>query len=243
MAVQIEVKSLEEVPEIMREFVTEQEGTFQFDPDKAFKALKEEREISKTAKAAYAPFKALGMTAEEITGKLKEWSDIGKTPSEIAELIAKSAEPVPKPDFTKTTEYLKMQKELAEAKKFRESYEAEKALNLKNRRNDFVRKIIRELPDKVDKEGLSSLVEDTKLFESFTLNETNDGLNPINDKLPGDYLLEFAEKHHQIKTSTPGIAAPGNTTITKANFGDGYAAAKAKGDIQGMLANAPTVPN
>ena len=44
MGVAIDVKSLEEVPEIMREFVTEADGGFDYDFDKAFKALKEERE-------------------------------------------------------------------------------------------------------------------------------------------------------------------------------------------------------
>ena len=66
MAIQISVKSIEEVPEEMREFVTEQDGVFSYDNDRAFKALKDEREISKTAKSALAPFKALNMTPEQL---------------------------------------------------------------------------------------------------------------------------------------------------------------------------------
>lgn len=43
MGVNINVKSIEEVPEVMREFVSESDGAFVYDADKAFKALVEER--------------------------------------------------------------------------------------------------------------------------------------------------------------------------------------------------------
>jgi len=240
MAIQITAKTMDEVPEEMREFVTEKDGVFSYDNEKAFKALKDEREISKSAKAAYAPYKALGMTAEQITAKIKEFEDLGKTPAEIAELIAKAEKPAPKPDFKKSTEYLEQQKTIEELLKFKQNYEAEAAKNLKNLRNDLVRKAILAQPDKVDKEALLSIIEDTNLFDRFALNDTKDGLAPISDKLPADFLTDFAERHRCIKVSTPGNATPGNATI-KTVGGAEYAAAKDKGDIQGMLANCPTL--
>lgn len=241
MAIPITVKSMDEVPEEMREFVSESDGVFSYDNERAFKALKDEREISKSAKAAYAPFKALGITAEEVNGireKLKSFEATGKTPEEISELISRAATPPPKPDFSKTTEFLEMKKELDEAKKFRKSYEAEVAKNLENLRNDLVRKEIHTLPDKVDKEALLSLLDETKMFERFTLNEQKNGLAPFQDKLPADYLTEFAERHKCIKTSTPGMAKPGNANILTGAATD-YAAAREKGDISGMLNYCP----
>ena len=232
MAIQISVKSIEEVPEEMREFVTEQDGVFSYDNDRAFKALKDEREISKTAKSALAPFKALIMTPEQ----LAEFVNLGKTPAELSELIQKVNKPQPKPDFTKTTEYLEQQKQINELLKFKERSEALEAETLKNKRNDLVRAAVRALPDKVDKELFGSLVEET-LFDRFSLNETKDKLNPVGDKLPEDFLLEFAEKYRCIKPSTPGKAAPGNASIGTQNTD--YETAKKNGDTMGMLAHAP----
>ena len=47
MGVGLNVKSLDEVPEIMREFVTKADGGFDYDEARSFKALKEEREGGK----------------------------------------------------------------------------------------------------------------------------------------------------------------------------------------------------
>jgi hypothetical protein len=58
MGVAINVKSLEEVPEIMREFVTEADGGFDYDFDKAFKALKEEREGRRADRIGDPPLSA-----------------------------------------------------------------------------------------------------------------------------------------------------------------------------------------
>ncbi|MBQ8754589.1 MAG: hypothetical protein IJZ19_06115 [Lentisphaeria bacterium] len=66
MGVAINVKSLEEVPEIMREFVTEADGGFDYDFDKAFKALKEEREGRRADRKELAGFKGLNVTPETI---------------------------------------------------------------------------------------------------------------------------------------------------------------------------------
>ena len=57
MAIPLKVESLEAIPEIMREFVTEVDGGFEFADDKAFQALKNEREISKNTKAALCNYR------------------------------------------------------------------------------------------------------------------------------------------------------------------------------------------
>lgn len=243
MSIQVMAKTLEEIPAEMRDFVTEKDGVFSYDSERAFKALKEEREAHRTAKAELSPFKALNMTAEEIQAiqaKVKGFTELGKSPAELAELIEKAGKPAPKPDVRKSTEYLELQKQMETLLDFKKNYEAEVAKNLENRRNEFVRKAIMSQLDKVNKEGLLSLFEEMNLFQKFALNDSKDGLAPINDKLPADYIQDFAERNHFIKLSTPGKAQPGNVGI-KPTGGADYAAAKEKGDIQGMLSHCPTI--
>ena len=50
MAIQVNVGGINDVPEIMREFVTENNGVFTYDEEKAFQALKTERESAKNAR-------------------------------------------------------------------------------------------------------------------------------------------------------------------------------------------------
>ena len=62
MGVAINVKSQEEVPEIMRKFVTESDGGFDYDFNKTFKALKEEQynnKIFQEINSALRTFSAL----------------------------------------------------------------------------------------------------------------------------------------------------------------------------------------
>ena len=89
MAIQVTAKSLDEIPEVMREFVTGSDGVFSYDEEKAFAALKTERENARTARGALVQFRALNLTPERI----KAFADLGKSPAELAELIAKAARP------------------------------------------------------------------------------------------------------------------------------------------------------
>lgn len=234
MAIPLKVESLESVPEIMREFVTEVDGGFEFADDKAFQALKNEREISKNAKAALSPYKALNVPAEQLAAYVQ----LGKTPEEIAQLIAKANQPAAKPDVTNSTEYLEMKKQVDSLLEMKTKYEKAEAENLRNKRNDLVRASVRALPDEYDKELFGGFVEE--IIDKFSLNETGDGLNPIGGKLPGDYLVDLAKTYKFIKTSTPGKATPGNATMASTG-NNAFAAAKQAGDVQGMLANAPEI--
>ena len=234
MAIPLKVESLESVPEIMREFVTEVDGGFEFSDDKAFQALKNEREISKNAKAALSPYKALNVPAEQLAAYVQ----LGKTPEEIAQLIAKANQPAAKPDVTNSTEYLELKKQVDSLLEMKTKYEKAEAENLRNKRNDLVRASVRALPDEYDKELFGGFVEE--IIDKFSLNETGDGLNPIGGKLPGDYLVDLAKTYKFIKTSTPGKATPGNATMASTG-NNAFAAAKQAGDVQGMLANAPEI--
>jgi hypothetical protein len=50
MSIQQNVKSLEELPEVMREFVEERDGAFFYDAEKAFNALVNERNAHRDTK-------------------------------------------------------------------------------------------------------------------------------------------------------------------------------------------------
>lgn len=234
MAIQVNVKNLDEVPDYMREFVTENDGVFNYDSDRAFAALKAERDISKTAKSELAPFKALNIAPDAI----KAFMDLGKTAPELAEIIAKANAPVPKPNVKTTTEYLELEQRFKNLEAMQAEWEATKAENLKNKRNGLVRKLISEMPDEYDKELFGSFVE-SSLLDKFALDDTKEALSPVEDKLPAEFLKTFADKYHFKKASTPGNAAPGNAPISAT--GTAFTAAQAKGDISGMIANAPEI--
>jgi len=220
MAIQVTAKSLDEIPEVMREFVTENDGVFSYDEEKAFAALKTERENAKNARNALAPFR-----------------DLGRTPAELAELIAKAARPAPAPDVRQSTEYLELKKELETLSGFKKKWEEAEARNRENKRNDLVRAAVRALPDDYDKELFAGLVE-SALLGKFSLNETGDGLNPVDGMLPGEFLKKYADTYHFKKPSKAGNAAPGNADL-KPSGNAAYEAAKKAGDINGMFANLP----
>lgn len=238
MAITIAVKNGEEIPEVMKEFVTEADGVYTYDEERAFKALKAERENAKSARNELSAFKALNLTPEQITAKLSEFDKLGKSPAEIAEIIAEAGKQ--KPDFKKSTEYLEQQKQIKELLKLKDDYYAELAKNQVNTRNDFVRKAVRSLPDKFDKEKLLNTIEEFQLFERFKLNDSKDGLAPVDDRLPSDFLENFAEKNGYVKTSVPGKAAPGNADLSRGGNGS-FEAAKKEGNIRGMLDNCPEI--
>ncbi|MBR2317268.1 MAG: hypothetical protein IKA37_04780, partial [Spirochaetales bacterium] len=66
MAIQVNVGGINDVPEIIRKFVTENNGVFSFDDEKAFQVLKNERESAKNARNELSPRKALGLTTEQV---------------------------------------------------------------------------------------------------------------------------------------------------------------------------------
>ena len=235
MSIPLKVASIEEVDEKARKFVTEKDGEFFLDNDQLMAGQKAERNISDGLRKELAPFKALGMSAEALQALV----DLGKPADELARMMADAAKPAAAvPDVTKSTEFLELKKQFESLQEFKQKYEAAEAENLKNKRNDYVRKAARGLPDNVDKDLLVNFLEESGMFDRFALNDGKDGLSPVGDKLPGDYLLDLANRYRFQKSSTPGIAKPGTATIPK-NGGDTYAAAKESGNIDAMIAAAP----
>ena len=236
IAIQVNVGGINDVPEIMREFVTENNGVFSFDDEKAFQALKNERESAKNARNELSPRKALGLTTEQV----KAYQGLGKTPEELAELMAKAAVPAPKPNVKNSTEYLELKQELDAMKDFKQKWEAAEAENLKNKRNGLVRKLIGDFSDEYDKDLFSGFVESSGLMERFSLNDTKDGLNPVENQLPAEFLKTFADKYHFKKASVPGNAPDENTPMnTGANAA--FETAKKNGDVGGLINNAPEI--
>jgi hypothetical protein len=98
------------------------------------------------------------------------------------------------------------------------------------------------MPEEFDKERFEKLAEEV-LFGRFDLNDAGDALNAIGDKLPADYLSDFANAHGFKKISTPGGANPGNANIGNSGKFAAFEAAKKAGDIDAAINNAPVIEN
>lgn len=248
MGVSVNVNSLDELPEIMREFVIEADGGFDYDAVKAFKALKETREGRRADRKELAAYKGLNVTPEYI----KAFLDLGKTPEEIAAMIAnpdvnaakltaaEQARLTAEKDFrTLKTEFDKLKARIEESDR--------KAADADLR--DKCEKIIGQLPDSIDRDkarlwllggATAEGLEVKGTYRNFTRDALGD-IEDINGLSPVDYVTAMSNALGYKKSSTPGSAAPGNATMTGNSGSAAYAAAKEKGDYQAMALNCPTI--
>ena len=253
MGVAINVKSLDEVPEIMREFVTEADGGFDYDFDKAFKALKEEREGRRADRKELASFKGLNVTPENI----KAFLDLGKNPDEIAAILETAANADPEGNAAKLSEAEKAR--LTAEKEFRslktEFDKLKSRIEESDRKaadadlRDKCEKIIGQLPDSIDRDkarlwllggATAEGLEVKGTYRNFTRNAIGD-IEDINGLSPLDYVTAMSNALGYKKSSTPGNAAPGNATMTGNAGNAAYAAAKENGDYTAMALNCPTI--
>lgn len=234
MSIQLTVNSINEVDTDLQKYVTESDGKFLFDNDAFKKGLIAEREVSAGLKAELSAFKGLGMSVDQI----KAFAALGKTPAELAEAIAKAANP-PAGDVD-MTKYLELQKRVATLEGVQQKYEEERGKVRANTRDKLVRDLIRQMPEEFDKERFEKLAEEV-LFGKFDLNDAGDALNAIGDKLPADYLSDFANAHGFKKSSTAGSANPGNANIGNSGKSAAFEAAKKAGDIDSAINNAPVL--
>lgn len=236
MSIALTVSSINEVDTDLQKYVTESDGKFLFDNEAFKKGLIAEREISAGLKTELAAFKALGMSADQ----LKAFAALGKTPAELAEAIAKSAnQPAAGGDENKT-KILELEKKLAAMSEFQKMYEAERGKVRANTKNKLVRDLVRSMADEFDKDRLEKLAEEM-LADKFELNDAGDALNAVGDKLPADYLADFANAYGFKKSSTAGDAKSGNANIGGAGKSAAFSAAKEAGDIDAVIANAPII--
>lgn len=188
MAIKISAESLEEVPEVMREFVSESDGALVYDEERAFKALVEERNGRRGDRKELAKFKELGKTSEELAEMLKSAGNANQAGS----------------DPTKSAEYLTLAKQLEELKNAYEpmkaDYEREKAEKAKRETWDAVEKMIDKLDDKYDRELVREWAKDSRGY--FKLNAISE-LEDIDGKKPLDFIISKADKLKLLKESTP----------------------------------------
>lgn len=246
MSIAIVAKGMDDIPEVMREFVTESDGAYVYDEDKAFKALKEEREGRRTDRKELAVFKALGASADT----LGEFVKLGKTPAEILEVLNNSV------DGSKLTEAekgrLEAERELRTMRSELETLKAKQAeadrIAADVKLRTLVEGLLDQLPSDQDKEKHRTYLLGGKTpdgldlrgvyKDTFSVNAIGD-LEDVNGKSPLDYLVAVGNAMNFKKNSTAGIATPGNANLPGGNQSAAYSAAKAKGDIGNMLANAP----
>ncbi len=188
MAIKISAESLEEVPEVMREFVSESDGALVYDEERAFKALVEERNGRRGDRKELAKFKELGKTSEELAEMLKSAANGNPAGS----------------DPTKSAEYLTLAKQLEELKNAYEpmkaDYEREKEARAKRETWDAVEKQIDQLPDKFDRDQVREWAKDARGY--FKLNAISE-LEDIDGKKPLDFIISKADKLKLLKESTP----------------------------------------
>ncbi|MBO5681820.1 MAG: hypothetical protein J6T08_08930 [Lentisphaeria bacterium] len=235
MAVPLNVSSMEEVPEIMREFVTEDNGVFNHDADRAFAALKAERANSKAARNELAPFKALGKTVEELQALINSATDDEGSFQKLtaAEQQNRSLEKQLK---TLQTQFAALQEEAANSKKA--------AADAKLRK--IAGEMIDNLPDEIDKDRARAWLLGSKTANgveisgayknAFALDEDGD-LQEVSGISAADWLKETAAALGFKKTSTPGKANPGNADLNNRNAD--YDAAKQNRNVIDMIRNAP----
>ena len=188
MAIKISAESLEEVPEVMREFVSESDGALVYDEERAFKALVEERNGRRGDRKELAKFKELGKTSEELAELLKSAGNGNQAGS----------------DPTKSAEYLTLKKQFEELdgkyKPVLEAYEKERAEKLSRDTWDAVEKLIGQLDDKYDRERVREWAKDSKSY--FKLNAISE-LDEVDGKKPLDFIISKADKLKLLKESTP----------------------------------------
>lgn len=236
MAVNVQVNSIDEIPEVMREFVTENDGVFSYDEERAFNALKNERVTSKTARA-----------------ELKKFSDLGKTAEELAALIANATD---NPDINKLNEaerarltaesnYKALKKQLDElSAKYAESEKAAMSAKLRKAAEG----LIDQIGEEYDKERVrqwflgGKTADGTDIvgaYENVLKMNLIGELEEINGGTPLDYLTKMVKAFGFLKNSTPGNAKPGNAGLDQNGKNAAYEAAKKSGDLGAMLKNAP----
>lgn len=245
--------SEEAVPEIMKEFVRENDGVFTYDHERAFKALKEEREGRRNDRKELAAFKALNVSADE----LARFTGLGKSVEELAELIANAANAPAGVDLEKLTESekarLTAEKNYNALKKdfdtLKSRLDEADRIAADNNLRKKVSELIDQLPDDIDREQarvylLGGKTSDGLPVEGIYRNtyKTNaiGDIEDLSEKSPLDYTAAILRTLKMLKPSTPGIAKPGNATLQVAENTE-LQAAKQNHNVQGLIRNAKRI--
>ena len=241
------------IPEIMAEFVTESDGANVYDYERAFKALKEEREGRRADRKELASFKGIGKTVEELAALVA----LGKSADEISAIMEAAANG--SADMAKLSEAEKArliaEKELKNLRSELETIknrqaEADRLAADANLRK-LVGELIDQLPPEQDKEkhrmywlgGKTSdgLAVNGVYQNLFKVNAIGD-LEDIGDKSPLDHITAVGNAMNFRKVSNPGAANPGNSSLNvQGGKSAAFTTAQQARDIQGMLNNAPEI--
>ncbi len=253
----LNIEALEDLPEFAREFATKgEDGKFSLDFDKSFAALKAERDGHRADRQELAAFKALGANADA----LKKFVELGKTPEEIAALVAESAnrhdddsdaaDKLSKAEKEKLTAEKNYKTLKAEFDKIKARIEESDRLAADAKLRSGIEGLISQLPAECDKDKVRLWALGGKTADGMEVKGVYNSLYRLNalgdvDKVgetdPLEHLAAMSKSLGFVSKSTSGIAKPGNTTISGGNgINAAYQTAKDKGDITSMIANAPT---
>ena len=250
MSVKVQVSNIEEVPEIMRNFVSEVNGEFVYDETKALDAIAKEREISKGYKNDLRAFKALNVNADE----LGQFIALGKTPEEIAAMIAAANddEDSTKAKLTETEKLnLELSKNMKALQKKLDAMEAESVANKAAAEAAALRKAVEDaisqLPNEIDRDkirlylmgGKHDGIDVPGIYSSLFKRDALGDLEEIGGLTAVEYITKLSKSQGFVKSSNPGNVKTGNATIYAGNVNAAYLAAKESKNIFGMVQNAP----
>lgn len=239
------------IPEIMQEFITDgEDGVKVYDYERAFKALKEEREGRRADRKELATYKGIGKSIDELTAL----ANLGKTPDELVALMEAAASGAA--DLNKLSEIekgkLTAEKELKTLRAELEKIQARQAesdrLAADAKLRALVEGLIDQLPPEQDKDKhrlywLGGKTQDglsvNGVYQNhFKVNAIGD-IEDIGEKSPVDYISAVGNAMNFRKTSTPGGAHPGNSSLNQGGRSAAFANAQKSRDVMAMLEAAP----
>ena len=237
----------EAIPEIMQEFITDgEDGAKVYDYERAFKALKEEREGRRADRKELATFKGIGKSVDELTALV----NLGKTPEELTALMEAAVNGAN--NLNKLTEAekakLTAEKELKSLRSELEKIQARQAesdrLAADAKLRSLVEDLIGQLPPEQDRDKhrlywLGGKTSDgigvNGVYQNhFKVNAIGD-IEDIGEKSPLDYITAVGNAMNFRKTSKPGNAPAGNADLASGGNNAAYDSALKSGDYLGAL--------
>jgi hypothetical protein len=192
----------------------------------------------------------LNVNAEE----LGKFIALGKTPDEIASMIAMATddEKSAQAKLTETEKQnLELSKNMNALQKKLDAMEAESAANKAAADAAALRKAVEDaisqLPDEIDRDkirlylmgGKNDGIDVPGIYSNIFKRDALGDLEEIGGLSAVDYIAKLSKAQGFVKTSNPGNVKTGNVILDVAKHNAAYLAAKESRNILGMLHNAP----
>ena len=210
------IKSLNDIPESIRNLFAEDDGVISLDETRVRtdvdvanvqKAKEKERDLGNAAKAELAKFKAIGSTPDEITDRIAELESRGGNSTEQTEKIA-----------ALQRELRKAQGEASsfktELETIKPDYERIKTENRQRKTGETLSDFVRGLKN-VDSERLTRALKKDIMLGLIQLDESGEGLVCKDGSKLEDYAMQTAKDFGFVLGNTPGKSSAGTPHISQ----------------------------